>query len=128
MLTEKQINDIEARWKAATVGPWEVTQSVDKGEIGQPFGETHAITSTPLENEEIRRCAAGEDVEIKADIIFQHSNYIKFGELKGELEFDPPKEADLDFLANSWQDIKDLIETVKILQDKLDRIQKWVVK
>lgn len=128
MLTKKQISDIEARWKAATAGPWKVTNYIDKGEIGQPFGETYAITSIALETEEIYRCEAGEDIEINADIIFQQSNYITFGELKGELEIDPPKETDLDFLANSWQDIKDLLETVKILQDKVEQLQKWVVK
>lgn len=128
MLTEKEIKDIEERWKAATEGPYEVTHSITSGDIGTPFGEIFAITSTPLEKIEHFRCEAGEDVEIKSDIIFQHANYITFGELKGELDTDPPKEADMNFLANSWQDIRDLLETVKVLRNKVERLQKWAVK
>lgn len=128
MLTEKEIKDIEARWKAATKGPYEVTHSIDHAEIGSPIGETFAITSTPLGDKEYFRCEAGGNVEIKSDLIFQEARYITFGELKGELTYDPPKEADLNFLANSWQDIKDLLETVKVLRNKVERLQKWAVK
>ena len=106
MLSEEQVNEIEARHKKTTPGPWW-------------FNSYNAICSAPLSQEHIELENARKSwTDEEWDAATWPQTRVAYIPAKHGDTGDNPSDAR--FIAHAWEDVQALIETVRELRRKCD--------